>query len=190
MCPWPHGTVRLTLVTGDLAMRQIERFSSSKIKFALVALAVLGTKATCAATVGNAQPKMDCKIYEQQEAANLEAQKLADPTIRGARLDTVFYSARRNSCLASVFFNRGDVTYGGIVDISDKRMLWAKTYKGSSFTPANILAMDEQMDDAIQALEFAPVSSGNNHPFELLPLLFDRTMNTLPAIRNAFSETR
>jgi hypothetical protein len=171
-------------------MKHIERFSGSKVRFALFALAVLGSKVAYAAPNGDAQPKMDCKIYQQQEEANLEAQKLADPTIRAARLDTVFYSAKRNSCLASVFFNRGDVTYGGIVDISDKRMLWAKTYKGTNFTPANILAMDQEMDDAIQALEFAPVSTGNIHSFEFLPLLFDRTMNTFPAIKNAFTEPR
>ena len=158
-------------------MKHIERFSGSKVRFALFALAVLGSKVAYAAPNGDAQPKM-------------EAQKLADPTIRAARLDTVFYSAKRNSCLASVFFNRGDVTYGGIVDISDKRMLWAKTYKGTNFTPANILAMDQEMDDAIQALEFAPVSTGNTHSFEFLPLLFDRTMNTFPAIKNAFTEPR
>jgi hypothetical protein len=69
-------------------------------------------------------------------------------------------------------------------------MLWAKTYKGTSFTPANILEMDEEMDDAIQALEFAPASIGNAHSFEFLPLLFDRTMNTFPAIKNALTEAR
>ena len=41
----------------------------------------------------------------------------ANPSIQAQRLDTVFYSAKRNSCLASVFFIKGDVTYGAIAEI-------------------------------------------------------------------------
>jgi hypothetical protein len=102
----------------------------------------------------------------------------------------VFYSAKRNSCLASVFFIKGDVTYGAILDIVQARMLWAKSYKGTSFTPAHIVEMDEEMDDAIKALEFAPATSGNSHLNNFLPLLLDRTMNTFPAIKNALTEAR
>jgi hypothetical protein len=133
---------------------------------------------------------MDCKVYAQQEQANLEALRRSDPSIRAERFDTVFYSAKRNSCLASVFFTKGDTTYGGILDIVEGRMIWAKSYRGTSFTPANIVAMDHEMDDAIKALEATETSSASTRPFDFLPLLLDRTMNTFPAIRNAFSEGR
>jgi hypothetical protein len=69
-------------------------------------------------------------------------------------------------------------------------MIWAKSYKGTSFTPANIVEMDEDMDDAIKALETTETSSANSRPLDFLPLLLDRTMNTFPAIRNAFTEAR
>ena len=39
-------------------------------------------------------------------------------------------------------------------------MLWAKSYRGTSFSRANIVAMDEDMDDAIKALEFADTNPG------------------------------
>lgn len=133
---------------------------------------------------------MDCKVYQQQEQSNLEALRRANPSIHAERFDTVFYSAKRNSCLASVFFIKGDATYGGILDIQEGRMLWAKSYRGTSFSPANIVAMDEDMDDAIKALEFATPTPGTSHSFDFLPLLLDRTMNTFPAIKNAFTEAR
>jgi hypothetical protein len=133
---------------------------------------------------------MDCKVYGQQEQANLEALRRANPSIHAESFDTVFYSAKRNSCLASVFFIKGDATYGGILDIVEGRMLWAKSYRGTSFSPANIVAMDEDMDDEIKALEFATPSRTNSHSFDFLPSLLDRTMNTLPAIKNAFTEAR
>jgi hypothetical protein len=133
---------------------------------------------------------MDCKVYAQQEQANLEALRRSDPSIHAERFDTVFYSAKRNSCLASVFFTKRETTYGGILDIVEGRMLWAKSYRGTSFTPANIVAMDREMDDAIKALEVTETSSSSNRPFDFLPLLLDRTMNTFPAIRNAFTEAR
>jgi hypothetical protein len=150
----------------------------------------LGTRATYAAPLAISQPSMDCKVYAQQEQANLEALKRADPSIHAERFDTVFYSAKRNSCLASVFFTKGDATYGGILDIVEGRMLWAKSYKGTSFTPTNIVEMDEDMDDEIKALEFTQTSGGNSHAFDFLPLLLDRTMNTFPAIKNALTEAR
>jgi hypothetical protein len=168
-------------------MRDVARFSGCTIKVALVAFSVLGTSATYAAT---SQSSMDCKVYGQQEQANLEALRRADPSIHAERFDTVFYSAKRDSCLASVFFTKGDATYGGILDIVEGRMIWAKSYKGTSFTPANIVEMDEDMDDAIKALETTETSSANSRPFDFLPLLLNRTMNTFPAIRNAFSEAR
>jgi hypothetical protein len=171
-------------------MRDVARFSGCTIKVALITFSVLGTNATYATPLATSQPTMDCKVYAQQEQANLEALKRSDPSIHAERFDTVFYSAKRNSCLASVFFTKGDVTYGGILDIVEGRMLWAKSYKGTSFTPANIVEMDEEMDDAIKALETTQTSSANPRPFDFLPLLLDRTMNTFPAIRNAFTEAR
>jgi hypothetical protein len=171
-------------------MRDVARFSGCTIKVALVTFSVLGTSAAYAAPLATSQPTMDCKVYAQQEQANLEALRRSDPSIRAERFDTVFYSAKRNSCLASVFFTKGDVTYGGILDIVEGRMLWAKSYRGTSFTPANIVEMDQEIDDAIKALEITETSSVNPRPFDFLPLLLDRTMNTFPAIRNAFSEAR
>jgi hypothetical protein len=69
-------------------------------------------------------------------------------------------------------------------------MLWAKSYRGTSFSPAHIVEMDQDMDDEIKALEFTETSEENPHPFDFLPSLLDRTMNTFPAIRNAFTEAR
>ena len=163
-------------------------FSGRTMTFALLAMAVLGPAAASAAT--NAEHKMDCSVYEQQEQANVEAQRRADPSIHAERFDTVFYSARRNSCLASVFFTRGDATYGGILDIAEGRMLWAKSYRGTTFSPAHIVAMDQDVDDEIKALEFATETSSNARSLDLLPLLLDRTMNTFPAIKNALTEAR
>ncbi len=85
---------------------------------------------------------------------------------------------------------RGDATYGGILDIAEGRMLWAKSYRGTSFTPAHIVAMDREMDEEIKALELTETSEENPRAFDFLPLLLDRTMNTFPAIRNAFTEAR
>jgi hypothetical protein len=171
-------------------MQDVARFSGCTIKVALIAFSVLTTTATYAAPLATSQPRMDCRVYAQQEQANLEALKRADPSIHAERFDTVFYSAKRNSCLASVFFTKGDATYGGILDIVEGRMLWAKSYRGTSFTPANIVEMDQEMDDAIKALETPETSSANSHPFAFLPLFLDRTMNTFPAIKNAFAEAR
>ena len=171
-------------------MEDVARFSVCTIKVAVLALAVLGVRAACAAPDGESQHTMDCKVYEQQEQANVEAQRRADPSIHDERFDTVFYSPTRNSCLASVFFVKGDSTYGGILDIADGRMLWAKSYKGTNFTPAHIVAMDHEMDDEIKAIEFAPTSGGNSRSFDFLPLLLDRTMNTFPAIKNVLTEAR
>jgi hypothetical protein len=178
----------LTTAGGGLAMGDGARFR--KQKGILFALAVLCARVACAAPISGGQPRLDCKVYEQQEEAKLEAQRRDDPSIQAERLDTVFYSAKRNSCLASVFFVKRDATYGAILDIVEGRMLWVKSYKGTRFGPAQIVEMDEQMDDAIKALEFATESSGNSHSFNFLPLLLDRTMNTFPAIKNALTEGR
>ena len=62
--------------------------------------------------------------------------------------------------------------------------------QGYKLSPAHIVEMDEEMDDAIKALEFAPAESGNAHSINFLPLLIDRTMNTFPAIKNALTEAR
>lgn len=169
-------------------MEDVARFR--KKQGVLFALAVLCARVACAAPIADGQPKTDCKVYEQQEQANLEAQMRATPSIQAERLDTVFYSAKRNSCLASVFFIKGEVTHGAILDIVEGRMLWAKSYRGTNFSPAHIVEMDEEMDDAIKALEFAPAESGNAHSINFLPLLIDRTMNTFPAIKNALTEAR
>ncbi len=168
-------------------VQNIARFSSCTIKVALLTLAVTGAQPALAATETQ---HMDCKVYEQQEQANVEAQRRTDPSIHDERFDTVFYSPARNSCLASVFFVKGASTYGGILDISEGRMIWAKSYRGTNFTPAHIVAMDQEMDEEIKAIEFAPTSGGNSRPFDFVPLLLDRTMNTLPAIKNALTEAR
>lgn len=173
-------------------MQDITRFSGCTIKCAVLALAVLGAKAACAtpAVQPELQPKMDCKRYDIQQQANLDALKQADPAISGATLDSVFYSANRNACLASVFFTKGVDTYSGIFDISAGRILWAKSYRGTSFTPVNIVAMDETMDEKAKELEFAPIASDNTHSFYFLPDLLDRTRNTLPALKNVLMMVR
>src|ERR1700761_5215853 len=102
-------------------MQDVARFSGCTIKVAILAFSALGTGATYAATIAISQPAMDGKVYAQREQANLEALKRADPSIHAQRFDPVFYSAKRNSCLASVFFTKGDVTYGGILDIVEGR---------------------------------------------------------------------
>jgi hypothetical protein len=171
-------------------MKDNARFPACSKQFALLALAVLSAKVACAAPDAGPQQKMDCKVYEQQEQANIEAQKRADPSIHGERFDTVFYSPKRNSCLASVFFTKGDATYGGIIEIPEGRMLWAKSYKGARSTPARIVEMDQDMDDEIKAIELGNEAAVNTRPLDFLPLLLDRTMNTLPAIKNALTEER
>jgi hypothetical protein len=50
--------------------------------------------------------------------------------------------------------------------------------------------MDQDMDEEIKALEFGSESASNAKTLDLLPLLLDRTMNTLPAIKNALTEER
>jgi hypothetical protein len=62
--------------------------------------------------------------------------------------------------------------------------------QGDEFSPANIVAMDEDMDDEIKAIEFATPSRATSHSFDFLPSFLDRTMNTFPAIKNAFTEVR
>jgi hypothetical protein len=136
-----------------------------------------------------AERHMDCKVYEQQEQANVDAQKRADPSILDERFDRVFYSQARNSCLASVFFVKGDTTYGGILDFGEGRMIWAKSYRGRNFSPAHIVAMDWEMDERIKAIELPDSAANNTHSLDL-PLLLDRTMNTLQPLKNALTETR
>lgn len=164
-------------------VEEVARFSACTVKLAVLSLAVVGAQAAIAA-----EHHMDCKVYEQQEQTNVEAQKRADPAIQDERFDTVFYSPARNSCLASVFFVKGDSTYGGILDIAEGRMIWAKSYRGTSFTPAHIVAMDREMDEEIKAIELPSTATDNARSFDFLPLLLDRTMNTLPAIKNALTE--
>ncbi len=171
-------------------MEHVARFSNCTIKVALLTLSVLGARGAFAVPIANSEVKMDCKVYEQQEQTNLEALRRANPSIHAERFDMVFYSAKRNSCLASVYFTKGDATYGGILDIVEGQMLWAKSYRGTSFSPANIVAMDEDIDDEIKALEFATPGRGTSHSFDFLPAFLDRTMNTFPAIKNAFTEAR
>lgn len=173
-------------------MQEITRFSGCTIKCVVLTLAVLGAKPASAtpAVQPALQPKMECKQYDVQQRANLDALKQADPAISDASLDSVFYSVNRNSCLASVFFTKGVDTYSGIFDISAGRMLWAKSYRGTSFTPVNIVEMDETMDEKAKELEFAPIAGDNPHSFYFLPDLLDRTKNTLPAIKNVLMMVR
>lgn len=160
------------------------RFSGCTKNFMLITLAVLCTRAAFAAPEGDGEHKVDCKAYQQAKLLQ------ASPSAQDERLDTVFYSPKRNSCLASVFFTKGTVTYGGIRDIADGQMLWAKSYKGTSFTPAHIVEIDQEIDDQIKAIEIAPAGEDRSRSFDFLPQLFDRTMNKFPAIKNALAEVR
>jgi hypothetical protein len=136
----------------------VTRFSACFLKFAFVALPVLGAGSACAAT--NAAPdwqhRIDCRQYEEQEQANLEALRHADPAIHGERLDSIFYSVRQNSCLASVSFIKRGATYSGIFDIADSRAVWTRAYRGTTFTPVHIIQMDWDIDEKIEELQFAP----------------------------------
>src|ERR1700761_5819035 len=85
--------------------------------FLPVALPALGAETD----VQVAQPKIDCRHYQQQEQANLGALKRADPAIHDEWLDSVFYSAKQNSCLATVSFIKHGSTYNGIFDIPSSR---------------------------------------------------------------------
>jgi hypothetical protein len=156
----------------------------SALKVALLGLTFAGTQAAFAA-----QQHMDCKVYERQEQANVATQQRADPAIHDERWDRIVYSPTRNSCLASEFFVKGDSTYVGIFDLGEGRMLWAKSYRGTAFTPAHIVAMEQEMDDQMKAIETPSMNSGSRAA-DFLPLLLDRTMNTFPAIKNAFTEAR
>src|SRR5271156_3512550 len=95
------------------------RYSSYLLKCTLLILPMLGSQAAYAATNVEAasQRKMDCRRYQEQ--ASLEALKRADPAIHGEWLDSVFYSPKQNSCLATVSFTKRGATYSGIYDILD-----------------------------------------------------------------------
>jgi hypothetical protein len=134
------------------------RYSACFLKCALFALPILGAKAACGATnvATTSQQNMDCQRYQEQEQANLEALKRADPSIQGQWLDSVFYSAKQNSCLATVSFTKHGATYSGIFDISDSRAVWTRAYRGTTLTPAHIVAMDWDLYEKVEELEFAP----------------------------------
>ncbi len=170
-------------------MEKVSKLSGCKAGCALAVLAVAGAQLALAAPSTAPKQKVDCKLYEQQAQANLEVQRQADPSLRAAHLDTVFYSVKRQACLASVFFTRGVMTYAGIVDLSDHETLWAKSYKGTNFTPAHVLAMEAEMDEAIQGIELETAAATTPRATDLLPLFFDRTINTLPANENALTES-
>jgi hypothetical protein len=103
-----------------------------------------------------AQPKVDCRHYQQLEQANLGALKRADPAIHDEWLDSVFYSAKQNSCLATVSFIKHGSTYNGIFDIPSSRPLWTRSYRGKSFSPAHVVAMDFDLYQKMEELAFAP----------------------------------
>jgi hypothetical protein len=122
-----------------------------------VALPYLGALAADAETdVQATQPKVDCRHYREQEQANLEALKRADPAIHDEWLDSVFYSAKQNSCLATVSFIKHGSTYKGIFDIPSNRPFWTHSYRGKSFSPAHVVAMDFDLYQKIEDLAFAP----------------------------------
>jgi hypothetical protein len=122
-----------------------------------LALPTVGAKAAGAENdVQATQPKVDCRRYQEQEQANLEALKRADPAIHGEWLDSVFYSAKQNSCLATVSFIKHGSTYNGIFDIPSSRPLWTHSYRGKSFSPAHVVAMDFDLYQKIEDLAFAP----------------------------------
>jgi hypothetical protein len=122
-----------------------------------VALPTLGAQAAGAETdVQATQPKVDCRHYQEQEQANLEALKRADPAIHDEWLDSVFYSAKQNSCLATVSFIKHGSTYKGIFDIPSNRPFWTHSYRGKSFSPAHVVAMDFDLYQKMEDLAFAP----------------------------------
>jgi hypothetical protein len=122
-----------------------------------VALSTLGAKAAGAETdVQAAQPKLDCRHYLQQEQVNLQALKRADPARHDEWLDSVFYSAKQNSCLATVSFIKHGSTFNGIFDIPSSQPLWTRSYRGKSFSPAHVVAMDFDLYQKIEELAFAP----------------------------------
>jgi hypothetical protein len=134
------------------------RYSSYLLKCTLLVAPMVGIQAACAAPniEATAQHRMDCRHYQEQEQTSLEALKRADPAIRGEWLDSVFYSPKQNSCLATVSFTKRGTTYSGIFDISDSRAVWMRAYRGRTFTPAHIVAMDWDLYEKVEELEFAP----------------------------------
>jgi predicted cobalt transporter CbtA len=164
---------------------KVRQISAPMTKIVLAGLALASVQAGWAA-----QPHMNCKVYEQQEQASVEAHRRADPAIRDERFDMVFYSPSRNACLASVVFVKGHSTYSGILDVTEGQMIWARGYRGVSFTPAKIIAMDLAMDEQIQAMELPSGKDASPHSLQFLPLFLDRTMNTWPTLRNTFADRR
>jgi hypothetical protein len=120
--------------------------------FLPVALPALGAEPDVLAT----QPKVDCSHYQQQQQANLGAWKRADPAIHDEWLDSVFYSAKQNSCLATVSFIKHGSTYNSIFDIPNSRPLWTRSYRGKSFSPAHVVAMDFDLYQKMEEFGFAP----------------------------------
>jgi hypothetical protein len=133
-------------------------YSGYLLKCTLLVVPMLGIQVACAAPNIEAvsQHKMDCRRYQEQEQISLEALKRADPAIRSEWLDSVFYSPKQNSCLATVSFTKRGTTYSGIFDISDSSAVWTRAYRGTSFTPAHIVAMDWDLYEKVEELEFAP----------------------------------
>ena len=60
---------------------------------------------------------------------------------------------------------------------------------GATLEPAHIVAMDWEMDERIKAIEPPDSAANNTHSLDL-PLLLDRTMNTLQPLKNALTESR
>jgi hypothetical protein len=144
-----------------VSLMSATRYSACFFGCALFALPVfmpaLAAKAAYAATnIDASQHQVDCRRLQEKEQANLEALKRADPAIQAQWLDSVFYSAKQNSCLATVSFIRHGATYSGIFDVSDSRAVWTKAYRGTALTPTRIVAMDWDLYEKVEELEFAP----------------------------------
>jgi hypothetical protein len=122
-----------------------------------IALPALGTKAAGAATdIAGSQPEVDCRYYQAQGQSDLEALKRADPAIHDEWLDSLFYSAQENSCLATVSFIRHGSTYNRIFNIRNSRAVWTRSYRGKTFSPAHVVAMDWDLYQKVEELAFAP----------------------------------
>jgi hypothetical protein len=122
-----------------------------------VALPTLGAKAAGAATdIQASQPEVDCRYYRAQGQSDLEALKRTDPAIHDEWLDSLFYSRKQNSCLATVSFIKHGSTYNGIVDIRSSRAVWTRSYRGKTFSPAHVVAMDWDLYQKLEELAFSP----------------------------------
>ena len=70
-----------------------------------------------------------------------------------------------------------------------KAELWAKSYKGTNFSPAHIVEMDEEMDDAIKALSSHRQRTAMPTQLFFCPSSMSHDEH-IPAIKSALTEAR